>query len=86
MSNPLLKDPDMRYFAHQLQTTPEGRRYQKDWRASLDCLRRLLLIIKHQSHYGPNELQAARRAYVAAIDNCSKSLSTLEVNHDWPAR
>lgn len=74
----------MRFFAHQLQTTPEGYRYQKDWRNELDCLRRVMLVTKHRGHYGPTEIEAARRAYIIATDNCSMSLSTLETHHDWP--
>lgn len=84
MPSKLMRDPDMRFFAHQLQTTPEGRRYQQDWRCSLACLRRIMMIRKHPNHYGPAELEAARRAYLIATDNCSMSLSTLEIHHAWP--
>lgn len=82
MDSRLLKDPDMKFFAENLQDRHAGRNYSRAWREAEHCLRQIRLA---DSDNDTAALDRWRRAYMKAIEECSHRLSVLIAVHRWPA-
>jgi hypothetical protein len=74
-------DPDIKFFGDNHKDKPEGRSYIKNWQRLAAAERTVSISYRRKSSC----LEAARRKYIEASDECSSSLSVLEQLLHWPS-
>lgn len=77
----VLKDPELKHFAHTLQNTTLGKQYMTAWRDVNSCEKQIRMALKHGYL---DQVEEWRKSLAIASSNATRILTLLEQKHHWP--